>query len=179
MKRLAIYPGSFNPFTVGHQNILEKAEKMFDEVIVAIGVNPEKINKDTLDVIKDYDEDSKKEVIDRIKQTKVNRVKAQLPSKNVEGYVGFLTEYVREKQLEGGYDEVIIIRGLRNGHDYDYEYNQTRYMWDQFPGMNIMCLFCDPLYSHISSSAYRALESVKIGSGYKYLAREIEDDNKN
>lgn len=175
MKRLAIYPGSFNPFTVGHQNILEKAEKMFDEVIVAVGVNPEKLSFT-------IDNGNKEEwianALKEMLKSKVDILKQQLPSKKIEGYVGFLTEFVREKQLEGDYDEVIIIRGLRNGHDYDYEYNQTRYMWDQFPGMNIVCLFCDPLYAHVSSSAYRALEKVKPGSGHKYLAREIEDTSK-
>jgi len=175
MKRLAIYPGSFNPFTVGHQNILEKTERLFDEVIVAIGINPDKIDKDTLEIIKDYSQDEKDEVIDRIKTTRVNALSNRLPSKRVEGYIGFLTEYVREKKEEG-YDEVVIIRGLRNGYDYDYEYNQTRYMWDQMPGLSIIMISCDPAYSHVSSSAYRALERVKPGSGHKYLAREIEDE---
>jgi len=172
MKRLAIYPGSFDPFTVGHQNILEKAEKMFDEVVVAIGVNPEKLSKENRVLISLHGPDT---ILKGVLESKIDVLREQLPSKRVEGYVGFLTEFIRAKQLQGGYDEVVVIRGLRNGHDYDYEYNQTRYMWDQFPGMNIVCLFCDPLYAHISSSAYRALEQVKPGSGHKYLAKEIEN----
>lgn len=178
MKTIAIYPGSFNPFTIGHQNILEKAERIFgkDNVIVAIGVNPDKVDNGTLEIIRDYDKDSKDEVFDRIKQAKTNRIKNQISSKSVEGYVGFLTEYVREKESEGY--NVVVIRGLRNGHDFDYEYNQIRFMWDQMPMLNVMCLFADPAYMHVSSSAYRALEKVKPGSGYKYLAKEIEDTSK-
>jgi pantetheine-phosphate adenylyltransferase len=173
---IAIYPGSFNPFTVGHQNIVEKAERVFgkDNVIIAVGVNPDKISKSTLDIIKGYDTDSKEEVVNNIKISKVNRLKIQLPSKNIEGYVGFLTDYVREKELEGC--NVVVIRGLRNGHDFDYEYNQIRFMWDQFPQLNVVCLFADPMYMHVSSSAYRALESVRKGSGDKYLAREEEQE---
>jgi len=179
MKRLAIYPGSFNPFTVGHQNILEKTEKLFDEVIVAVGINPDKIDKNTLEIIKDYSQEEKDEVIERVKAVRVNALKNQLTSKKVEGYIGFLTEYVRKK-MEEGYDEVVVIRGLRNGHDYDYEYNQTRHMWDQMPGLNIIMISCDPIYSHVSSSAYRALEKVKKGAGHHLLAidNSAEDDNK-
>jgi pantetheine-phosphate adenylyltransferase len=175
MKTIAIYPGSFNPFTVGHQNILEKAERIFgkDNVIIAVGINPDKVDNSTLEVIKDYDKDSKDEVFDRIKQAKINGIKNQISSKNIEGYIGFLTEYVREKESEGY--NVVVVRGLRNGHDFDYEYNQIRFMWDQIPMLNIMCLFADPAYMHVSSSAYRALEKVKPGAGHKYLAREVSD----
>ncbi|MEK6828780.1 MAG: adenylyltransferase/cytidyltransferase family protein [Nanoarchaeota archaeon] len=160
MKTIAIYPGSFNPFTVGHQNILEKAERIFGEgnVIIAVGISPEKvaaISAEELKVIADG---------------KSRIIRQQLPSKKVEWYIGFLTEYVRQKEDEGY--NVVVIRGLRNGHDFDYEYNQTRYMWDQMPSLNIVCIFCDPVYMHVSSSAYRALEKVKPGAGHKYLAKD-------
>lgn len=165
MKTIAIYPGSFNPFTIGHQNILEKAERIFgkDNVIIAVGINPDKSKVIGAEM-------------EMFKDNRVMSVKYQLPSKNIEGYVGFLTEYVREKEAEGY--NVVVIRGLRNGYDFDYEYNQIRFMWDQMPELNIICLFADPAYMHVSSSAYRALEKVKPGSGHKYLAREIEDDSK-
>lgn len=151
-KIIAIYPGSFNPFHKGHQNILEKAERIFGEgnVIISVGVNPDK-QTNTVDDLR------------------VESIRKQLPSKNVEGYSGFLTEYVRLKKEQTG-KEVVVIRGLRNGHDFDYEYNQLRFMWDQMPDLNIICLFADPVYMHVSSSAYRALEKVKPGSGHKYLA---------
>jgi len=170
MKRLAIYPGSFNPFTVGHQNILEKTERLFDEVVVAVGVNRDKV-KFTGQSGGRLSEEAINDVLNETMQSKVNVLKGQLPSKKVEGYVGFLTEFVRKKQDEG-YDEVVVIRGLRNGHDYDYEYNQTRHMWDQFPNMNIITIFCDPVYSHVSSTALRQLESVRKGAGLHMLAKD-------
>jgi pantetheine-phosphate adenylyltransferase len=148
---IAIYPGSFNPFTIGHQNILEKAERIFGQgnVIIAVGVNPDKTTS--------------------VDDSRVQTIKRQLTSKTVDSYSGFLTDYVREKESETG-KRVVVIRGLRNGHDFDYEYNQLRFMWDQMPELDIVCLFADPIYMHVSSSAYRALEKVKTGSGHKYLA---------
>jgi pantetheine-phosphate adenylyltransferase len=160
MKTIAIYPGSFNPFTIGHQNILEKSERIFgkDNVIVAIGINPDKYSN--------LEDEELRNLINH----KIGVIEKQLPSKKIEYYMGFLTEYVREKESEGY--NVVVIRGLRNGYDFDYEYNQIRFMWDQMPELNIMCLFADPAYMHVSSSAYRALEKVKSGSGHKYLAKE-------
>jgi pantetheine-phosphate adenylyltransferase len=167
-KTIAIYPGSFNPFTIGHQNIVEKAERIFgkDNVIISVGVNPDKEAMPGDDFKMLFDEDD----------VRVKTINNQLPSKTVEGYCGFLTEYVRYKEEETGCN-VVVIRGLRNGHDFDYEYNQIRFMWDQMPMLNIMCLFADPMYMHVSSSAYRALEKVKPGSGHKYLAKEISPEN--
>jgi len=169
MKTIAIYPGSFNPMTIGHQNIIDKAERIFGKgnVIVAVGINPDKITET-------YE-------IGNLRQTvyvphndlRVENIRRQIPSRPVEGYYGFLTEYVRQKKEETE-KNVVVIRGLRNGHDFDYEYNQIRFMWDQMPELDIICLFADPAYMHVSSSAYRALEKVKPGSGHKYLAKEIK-----
>ena len=158
MKTIAIYPGSFNPFTVGHQNIVEKAEKIFGKgnVVIAIGINSEKHSK--------LEDAELREMIN----LKIEIIEQQLPSKKVEYYMGFLTDYVREKEEEGY--NVVVIRGLRNGSDFDYEYNSCRFCWDQFPEMNIIMIPCDPIYTHISSSAYRALESVKPGAGHYLLA---------
>jgi phosphopantetheine adenylyltransferase len=84
-----------------------------------------------------------------------------------------LTSYVRKKEDEGY--SVVVIRGLRNSEDFDNEYTQSRYMWDQNPKLKIVYIPCDPLYTHISSSGYKALETIEKGSGYYYLAREIDD----
>jgi len=161
MKTIAIYPGSFNPFTLGHQNILEKAERIFgkENVVVAIGINPEKYSN-----LEDIE-------LKRLINSKILTIEKQLPSVKVEYYIGFLTDYVKEKQLENG-DNIVVVRGLRNGYDFDYEYNKIRFMWDQMPKLDVICLFADPAYMHISSSAYRVLEKIKPGSGHYILAKE-------
>ena len=175
-KTLAIFPGTFDPFTIGHLNILEKAEAIFgkENLIVAVLSNPAKVSRETLSTIQDYSELSKKLVFENIRVTGLNRVKAQLPSKNVEAHFGMLNDYVKLKE-DDGFD-VVIIKGLRNSTDFDYEYTQARYMWDQNPNLKVVYIPCDPLYTHVSSSGYKALEIVEKGSGYHYLARETENN---
>ena len=169
-KRLAIYPGSFDPFTVVHLNVLEKAEAIFgkENTFICVGINPKKVLTE-LGSLSAFNDVSS--ILNNKMNTKINLIKNQLPSKNVDGYIGFLTDYIFEKEKEG-YD-VTVIRGLRNGYDLDYEYNQTRFMWDMKPDLKIVYIPCDPIYAHVSSTAYRDLEAIKPGSGHQYLAREI------
>lgn len=150
-KKIAIYPGSFNPFTIGHLNVLEKAEAIFgiENVIIAVGVNPEK-SSDTTD--------------------KVATIKHNLPSKNVESYAGFLTDYIWSKEKEGF--DVTVIRGLRNSFDLQYETNLLRAMQDFKPDIKSMMFLCDKEFDHVSSSLYRSCEKDKPGSGLRYLAKE-------
>lgn len=151
-KKLAIYPGTFNPFTTGHLNILEKAESLFGaaNVVILVGDNPDK----------------EKTEVDRVATIKFN-----LPSKNVDKFKGFLTDYIFEKEKEGF--EVYVIRGLRNGSDLDYETNTLRYLEDRKKVINTIFFLCDKEFEHISSSGYRACEKIKPGSGHYYLAKEL------
>jgi pantetheine-phosphate adenylyltransferase len=161
VKKIAVYPGSFNPFTIGHLNILQKAEAIFGEgnVIIAVGVNPDKITSAANSPsAANFD-------------PRVINIKNNLPSKKVEGFTGFLTDYIREKEQEGYH--VTIVKGLRNGDDLDYEINQLRFMEDMKKDIKIIFIPCDKNFEHISSSAYRALEKVRAGTGHKYLAKEI------
>ncbi|WP_448702995.1 adenylyltransferase/cytidyltransferase family protein [Mucilaginibacter sp. AW1-3] len=128
--KIAVYPGSFNPFHKGHLNILEKAEKIFDKVIIARGVNPEKENNT---------QDALPGVLRYRQQTE---------------YKSLLTDFVAGL----GYP-VTIIRGLRNSTDLQYELNQYRYLQDLTnDGINIVSIFCDREFEHISSTAIRQLK---------------------
>lgn len=168
MKKIAIYPGSFNPFTIGHQNILEKAESIFgkENVIIAVGLNSSKAKEMSL-------------APDVFQENTRLTIKFNLPSKTVDKYMGFLTDFVFEKE-ELGYD-VTIIRGLRDGFDLQYEMNLLRAMQDLKPDIKVIYLLCDSKFSHVSSSLYREFERGKKGAGLIYLAKEVNSimDTKN
>lgn len=138
MRTIAIYPGSFNPMHIGHINILEKAERIFGRgnVLIAVGVNPDKQN-----TLKSDDE------IHLLEQ-RINR--------KVITYSKFLHELIQDYEDEGY--NVVIIRGLRNGVDLDYEVNQYRFVDDFKKDVNVIYITCDRQYEHISSSAIRKIE---------------------
>lgn len=127
--KIAVYPGSFNPFHKGHYNILQKAEQIFDKVIVARGVNPGK-------------EDS------------TYALPKVLKHRQTATYDGLLTDFI-----DGLGYEVTVIRGLRNGTDLQYELNQYRYLQELSGNkVRIVSIFCDSEYEHISSTGIRQLE---------------------
>lgn len=136
--KIGVYPGSFNPFHKGHLNILEKAEKVFDKVIVARGVNPEKSQV----LLHDF-------------------ISPVLYYRQTESFEGLLTSYISSKEA---YADLTLIRGLRNGDDLAYEMNQLQFMRDMKPNLKTVFIHCDAEFEHISSSALRNLE--KIGEGY-------------
>lgn len=129
--KIGIFAGSFNPFHIGHENILKKASKIFDKVIVAFGKNTEK------------------------NTTPENINIPKLKYHQVESYDGLLTDYVKSKTYP-----VTIIRGLRNGMDLNYELNLANVLRDvnnNVP-LDIVYLTCDREYEYISSSVIRELQ---------------------
>ena len=135
--KIAVYPGSFNPFHLGHMNILKKAEQIFDKVIIARGVNSEKTNNKTYN----------------------------LPNAifyhQIEKYDGLLTDFIDSLRYN-----VTVIRGLRNSNDLDYELTQYRYLQDLKPNISVVSIFCDKEYEHISSSAIKTLEKFNKHTEY-------------
>ena len=125
---IAVFPGSFNPFHKGHFNVLQKAERIFDKVIIAFGKNPDKHNR-TWEIPK------------------------TIQNRQIANYEGLVTDFIDSL----GY-EAIIIRGLRNSTDFQYEQNQYRYIQELEPKVKIVSVFCDKEYEHISSSGIRTLE---------------------
>ena len=141
--KIAIYPGSFDPWHEGHTDILHKALGVFDHIHVAIGINQEKIDNDPLKVII-----GPLKCVDVSK--KINSLKV-----NVISYSSLLSEFVKDK----GYSAVI--RGLRNGHDLQYEMNQQ--YWNEDLGLDIPVVYfiTDRKLSHISSSAIRMIKKFR------------------
>ncbi len=147
MKKIGVFTGSFDPLHIGHLNIIQQAERIFDEVIVAVGENTEK----------------EKSEIDR-----AETIKLQLRGKRVERFTGLLIDYVKSLENEG---QVTIIRGLRNSSDLLYEINMLRVLKDMDPFIEVIYLVCDRKYEHISSSMIRSLEKTQIGCASEYLVK--------
>jgi len=100
---VAVYPGSFDPITRGHLDIIERAKKFFDKLIVAVAVNPRKEPFFTI-----------KERLEMIKEVVGNDPKIE-----VEAFNGLLVEYIQKKGIK------IVIRGLRALSDFDYEFQMA------------------------------------------------------
>lgn len=100
MKRIAICPGSFDPVTRGHEDIIRRAARLFDQVIVVVGANPDKSPI--------FSADERVELI--------SLVCRDLPNVSVDQFQGLLVDYAKEKNA------VAIVKGLRAVSDFDYEF---------------------------------------------------------
>jgi len=135
MKITAIYPGTFDPITNGHTDLIERASRLFDQVIVAVAVNPGKQPMFSLD--------------ERVYLA--TRVLDHLPNVEVSGFDSLLVDYVRERGAR------VILRGLRAVSDFEYEF--------QLAGMNrrlapdVETIFLTPAeqYAYISSSLVKEI----------------------
>lgn len=97
--RRAVCPGSFDPITHGHLDIVERASRLFDEVVVAVGVNP---SKNRL-----FEPEERLEMLEQ--------ATTDLPNVRVLGFTGLIVDFCRE------IDAVAIVKGLRGSVDYEYE----------------------------------------------------------
>jgi pantetheine-phosphate adenylyltransferase len=134
MKKTAIFPGSFDPFTRGHHDIVMRSLKLFDEVIVGIGYNSTKKNR--------YFE------IDLMVE-KIGSVYVDIPGVKVVVY-NELTSTLAKK-----YDAQFLIRGLRNTTDFEYENTisqMNRYLNED---LETVFLITSPQYAAISSTVIR------------------------
>lgn len=131
MARRAIYPGSFDPLTNGHVDIIERACHIFDEVIVAILINPDKHPMFT--------------VAERIEMlTEV--VKPRAPQVVIETFEGLLVDYARRRQAHA------IIRGVRSTKDYEYELPMVLMNRHLNPLVETVLLIASEENSYVSSS---------------------------
>lgn len=134
MERIALFPGSFNPFTIGHANIVSRALKMFDKVIIGIGINCEKPQDNITENLKEI-------------ETKY----ADEPRVKVITY-STLTADVVEKE-----NATCIIRGIRNDVDLKYENEIAQVNYTLF-NVETVFLLASPELKEISSSIVRELQ---------------------
>jgi pantetheine-phosphate adenylyltransferase len=154
---VGVYAGSYNPFHVGHMNILHQAEKIFDKVIIAIGMNPEKVDQQSWQALA---------------QERTDAISGQLPFHQVEAFRGFLAHYLERKAED---QDVTLIRGIRDGFDLRQEVIQLRYVQQLYPALKVVYIPCRKEFEHISSSWLRLLESIEPGSSAPYLCPGQDD----
>jgi len=147
--KTAIYPGSFDPLTHGHLDIIERSSKLFDEVIVAILIN---IDKKTLFTIEERVELIKK-VVEPYKNVKV------------ESFDGLLIDYVNQKNSN------IIIKGLRALSDFDYEFQMALMNHKLDSNIETVFMMTNAKYSYVSSSSIKQV--AKFGGCLEGLVPDL------
>ena len=137
MKRIAVFAGSFDPFTIGHKNIVDRAlQSVADEVIVAIGINHEKKYMFSLE--------ERLQAIQKAFQSE--------PRVRVESYEGLTTDFAKRVGAR------FLLRGVRSVKDYEFERDMAE-VNHRLTGIETVLLFTDAQYSCVSSSIVRELIS--------------------
>ncbi len=133
--KIAVYPGSFDPVTNGHLNIIERASRLFDRVIVCVMVNSEKKPLFSLGERKNL----------------LSRVTEHLPNVTVDAHSGLLAEYAMEHHC------CTIIKGLRAGSDFEKEFQMAMINRKLNPNLESLFLTAEHQYMYLSSSAVKEM----------------------
>lgn len=142
---LAVYPGSFDPITLGHLDIIERGARLFSEVIVAIAHNPQK--------------KALFSVSQRIKQVQAATV--HLKNVRVDAFDGLTVEYARSQQA------TVLLRGLRVLSDFEYELQMSHTNKSLWPEIETVFLTTSNEYSFLSSSLVK--EIARFGGNVRHL----------
>ena len=129
----AIYPGTFDPVTNGHTDLIERASKLFTNIIVGIAFSPSKKPHFTLD--------------ERV--TMISEVTKHLPNVRVVGFSGLLVDFAKEHQAS------VLLRGLRTASDFEYEFQLANVNRSLSPELESVFLTPAPENSFISSTVVK------------------------
>jgi pantetheine-phosphate adenylyltransferase len=135
MTNIAVFPGTFDPITVGHEDIINRSSPLFDEIIVAIGINTKKTTLFPLETR-----------IEWIKKTFENN-----PKITIQSYEGLTVEFCKKNNAK------FLIRGLRNGSDFDYESHIAQLNKALWNDIETILITSSPELSYISSTLVRDL----------------------
>tara|TARA_B110000444_G_C18451908_1_gene416123 strand:- start:103 stop:561 length:459 start_codon:yes stop_codon:yes gene_type:complete len=151
MTKTAIFPGSFSPFTIGHQSVVDRALPLFDKIIISIGINSEKNQYFSIE-----------ERIQWIEDVYANNAKIE-----VKFYEGLTVDFCKKENAN------YILRGLRDSHDFKFEKGIAQMNKDLNKEVETIFIITPPDISHISSSIIRNI--IKNGGDVsKFIPKEIE-----
>ncbi|HCH6133968.1 TPA: pantetheine-phosphate adenylyltransferase [Vibrio parahaemolyticus] len=128
-----IYPGTFDPVTNGHLNLIERTHEMFDEVVIGVAASPSKNTMFTLE--------------ERV--ALMEEVVAHLPGVTVKGFSGLLVDFARQEQAK------VLIRGLRTTVDFEYEFGLINMYRKLLPGIESVFLTPEEEFAFLSSTIVR------------------------
>lgn len=154
--KIAIYPGSFDPVTSGHLNIIQRAANIFDKLIVCVMVNAGKNPMFTLE-----------ERVDLIR-----RVTKNLPNVEVDSSSDLLADYAKRR------GSCVIVKGLRAGSDFENEFQMALINHKINPELDTMFLTAESQYMYLSSSTVKELGSYGVDLS-DFLPAEIIPDFQN
>ena len=143
--KIAIYAGSFDPFTKGHQNVIDRGLRVFDKIIVALAHN---VSKKTI-----FSFDDRIEIIKEIYKDRDNIV--------VDSFEGLLVDYSKKIGTS------VLLRGMRSVSDFEYELQMALANKTLYSEIETIFIVTDSKYSHISSSLIR--EIVSLGGSVKKM----------
>ncbi|MFG1999335.1 pantetheine-phosphate adenylyltransferase [Spirillospora sp. NPDC048911] len=146
--RRVVCPGSFDPVTNGHLDIISRASRLFDEVVVAVLINKTKQGLFTIE--------------ERISM--LEEVTREYGNVKIDSWHGLLVDFCRQNDIP------MIVKGLRAVSDYEYELQMAQ-MNHRMAGVETMFMSTNPLYSYLSSSLMK--EIVKYGGDVSGLIPEL------
>lgn len=137
--RIAVYAGSFDPITNGHLDVIKRASKLFDKLIVAVGENP------------------KKQAFFLLKERKemVSACIAGMDNVELDSFSGLLVEFAKSKSAS------ILVRGLRELSDFEYEFQQALINRKLSPQLETVLIITDEKYFYLNSAMVKELAALK------------------
>ncbi|MFC4775439.1 pantetheine-phosphate adenylyltransferase [Paenibacillus sp. GCM10023252] len=150
-QRVAVYPGSFDPVTYGHLDIIRRSAKQFDHLIVAVLNNTSKNPLFTLE--------ERKEIL--------TEVTADLPNVSIDGFRDLLVRFMKSRNAD------VIIRGIRSVTDFEYELQMASTNHHLDNEIDTIFMMTNPKYSYLSSSIVKEIAKFQ-GSVHELVPPEVE-----
>lgn len=149
-KSKVVYPGSFDPITLGHIDIIERLSKKFDEVVILISSSTQKKYMFNLNERKKLVEEACKE----------------MKNITVASWDGLLVDYLKENKIS------VIIKGLRNSRDFEYEVTMDHMNKTMYPNIETAYLISRPEFSFVSSTLVKEIATLK-GDLSKFVPKAV------